>query len=504
MNDPIPAPDAAEEALRDVERRYRDLVEGARNVVLRLSDQGVLSFVNRTFETITGWAPHSCLGRPFVDLVHADDRPRAAEALRRTLGGDSPVPLDLRISSENGPSDRVLEFTLVPHARDGRVAGVIGTATDVTSRREQEATLRRTESEFRQLVASVQAIVWRADAATLEMRFVSQEAESLLRYPLALWTDEPAFWQEHIHPEDREWAVTLRARAGAEGRNYDAEYRMITADGRVVWVRDVVRARGGERRQGELIGFTTDVTERRQAEEDLRRSRDRLSELSAHIEWAREEERTGIAREIHDELGQALTALRMDVSWLRGRLAGPLPDDRTPLLAKLQEMVELIDDTIGRARRISTELRPGVLDDLGLEAAASWLTEDFQRRTGVRCQLASALPALTLEREASTALFRILQEALTNVSRHAEASQVQVELGQEGGRLVLEVRDNGRGTAEGRPSGRRSLGVLGMMERARRLGGTLTFTSAPGAGTVVQASVPLSALQGHAGPEAPP
>jgi PAS domain S-box-containing protein len=341
----------------------------------------------------------------------------------------------------------------------------------------------------------VQAIVWRADAATLEMRFVSQEAEALLRYPLAAWTEQPSFWKEHIHPEDREWAVALRARAGAEGTNYDAEYRMIAADGRVVWVRDAVRARGGERRQGELIGFTTDVTERRRAEEDLRRSRDRLSDLSAHIEWAREEERTGIAREIHDELGQSLTALRMDVSWLRGRLAAPEATAREPLLAKLGEMVELIDDTIGRARRISTELRPGVLDDLGLDAAAAWLAEDFQRRTGVACQAACALPPLEIERGAATALFRILQEALTNVSRHAAATQVNVDLHLEGGRLVLEVRDNGRGATDERPAGRRSLGVLGMMERARRLGGTLTFTSAPGAGTVVQASVPLSAVQ---------
>jgi len=488
VNEPIAAPDAPEEALRDTERRYRDLVEGAHNVVLRVSDQGVLSFVNRTFETVVGWPAHDWLGRPLLDLVHDEDRPRGEEALRRTLGGESPVPLDLRIVAQSGAT-RVLEFTLAPHRQEAKVVGAIGTATDVTARREQEAALRRAEAEYRQLVSLVQAIVWRAEAATLALRFVSHEAEVLLGYPLAHWTEQPAFWAEHVHPEDREWAVGLRTRSAAEGRSYEAEYRMIAADGRVIWVRDVVRSRAGERRQGELIGVTIDVTGRRQAEEELRRSRDRLSDLSAHLELAREQERAAIAREIHDELGQALTALRMDVAWLRKH-----PDDAAAAEGKLQEMVQLIDETIGRARRISSELRPGVLDDLGLEAAVEWQAEDFQRRTGVRCLMSSSLPPLDLEREVSTGLFRILQEALTNVSRHAAASQVVVDLRQEGGRVVLEVRDDGRGTSDERPAGHRSLGVLGMTERARRLGGTLTFTSAPGAGTVVQASVPLSAL----------
>jgi signal transduction histidine kinase len=218
----------------------------------------------------------------------------------------------------------------------------------------------------------------------------------------------------------------------------------------------------------------------------------------------REEERTGIAREIHDELGQSLTALRMDVAWLRTRLlegeAGPT---REALLSKLAVMFEVIDDTITRARRISSELRPGVLDDLGLEAAVEWQGQEFHRRTGLPCEVRSALPEAPLDRDVSTALFRIFQEALTNVVRHAAATRVEVNLRQEGGRIVLEVRDDGRGLGTEGGGGRRTLGMLGMSERARRLGGSVNWMGAPGGGTVVQASIPLTAPLAPSAP-APP
>jgi PAS domain S-box-containing protein len=494
LDRPLPLRDAVEGTLRDTDRRYRDLVEGARNIVLRLSEQGEFSFLNRTFESITGWAPHEWLGRPFVDLLHADDRDRAREAVRRALAGEPLPPFDVRVTPAARPGPCVLEVTLVPHTQDDRVAGAIGTAVDMTERRmleveagRQEAALRRAEAEYRQLVESVQAIVWRADASTFQFRFVSHEAEPLLGYPLSCWLDEPAFWLAHVHPEDREWLSSLRSRAVAESREHEAEYRMIAADGRVLWLRDVVRVRTGERRSPELFGVTIDVTERRRAEEELRRSREQLSDLSAHLEGAREAERSAIAREIHDELGQALTALRMDVSWLRTHL----PAGGEAALAKMRGMEELIDETISRARRLCSELRPGVLDDLGLPAAVEWQAQEFERRTGVRCEATASLAIEPLDRELSTALFRILQESLTNVARHAQASRVQVDLRQEGGRIVLEVSDDGRGNAGAQAPGRRSLGVLGMRERARRLGGSLNLTSAPGRGTVVQASIPL-------------
>jgi signal transduction histidine kinase len=207
----------------------------------------------------------------------------------------------------------------------------------------------------------------------------------------------------------------------------------------------------------------------------------------------REEERTGIAREIHDELGQALTALKMDLSWATRRLSGTGPVEREALIEKLRVMMQMTDDLVGQVRRISAELRPGVLDDLGLVAALDWQAQDFERRSGVACAFRSGVAEVPLDRAASTGVFRIFQEALTNVARHAEARQVEATLEQDGGTLRLRVRDDGKGIPPEVLQSGRSLGLLGLRERARRLGGSVTVERASPRGTVVELTVPVPA-----------
>jgi len=224
--------------------------------------------------------------------------------------------------------------------------------------------------------------------------------------------------------------------------------------------------------------------ERRQLEEQLRA-------LSARVESIREDERTSIAREIHDDLGQTLTALKMDVVWMHRRIAG---DDRLPterLLAKLGEMSAMIDGIIGRVRRLSAELRPGVLDDLGLLAAIEWQAQEFQERTDTACVVESNLGDVRLDRDLSTAAFRIFQEALTNVARHARARRVSVRLERRGVELRLDVRDDGAGITREAVRNPTSLGLLGIRERARRLGGTVTIGPALPSGTLVSLALPL-------------
>jgi signal transduction histidine kinase len=217
---------------------------------------------------------------------------------------------------------------------------------------------------------------------------------------------------------------------------------------------------------------------------ERRRLDDQLRALHARIESIREEERTGIAREIHDELGQALTALKMDIAWVARRLG-----DEGEVRAKLSEMSGNADGIIQTVRRISAELRPGVLDDLGLEAAIEWQAEDFCRRTGVRCDVRSQLGELKLDRHLATAVFRIFQEALTNVTRHANATHVDVDLRVEGEKLELEVSDDGVGITEGARGV--SLGLLGMRERARLLGGDCVVKRRVPRGTTVALTVPV-------------
>jgi len=228
------------------------------------------------------------------------------------------------------------------------------------------------------------------------------------------------------------------------------------------------------------VTMFTDITELRQSQEELRL-------LARGMQAIREEERTRMAREIHDELGQALTAIKMDLSWVRQRLK----EGQVELVERCTAGMGLADGTIDTVRRLSAELRPSVLDDLGLEAAVEWVVEDYHRRSGIDVTLQVEADAVVVPRDLATAVFRILQEALTNVARHSGAAHVWVRLVQDGPGLTLEVRDNGRGLPVGATQSTMALGVIGMRERAAGVGGELSLVGAPGKGALVRATFPL-------------
>ena len=228
--------------------------------------------------------------------------------------------------------------------------------------------------------------------------------------------------------------------------------------------------------------------DREHAEDKLQRSHDQLRALTSHLQFVREEERTRIARVVHDELWQALTGLKLDLSWLSGQLRAP-----RALQHKIKTMSGQIDATILTVRRIATELRPGVLDSLGLAAAIEWQGADFQTRTGIRCQVEIAVSGTIHEQRFSTVCFRIFQETLTNIIRHAKATEVGVCLAQDAHELVLTVRDNGRGITEKEIAHASSIGLIGMKERAAQVGGDVFFAGESGVGTTVTLRVPLPA-----------
>jgi signal transduction histidine kinase len=230
-----------------------------------------------------------------------------------------------------------------------------------------------------------------------------------------------------------------------------------------------------------------ELGERERAEQALRESQDSLRRLTAHLESVREEERTRIAREIHDELGQQLTVLNMDLAWLRKRL----PADLSALREKAESMSMMTAAAIESVRRISSKLRPGLLDDLGLAAAMQWQAEEFTQRTGIRCDVTVPRHEPVVPRDPATALFRVFQEALTNIARHSGATGARVSLSAFEERLQLTVQDDGAGIDPDRISDPRSLGLAGMRERVRSLGGRLTVERGDGRGTTVTATVPL-------------
>lgn len=244
--------------------------------------------------------------------------------------------------------------------------------------------------------------------------------------------------------------------------------------------------------RAELLGrvnleLRNEIHERQRIEQELRKSLDRLRALAARLQMVREEERTRVAREMHDELGQACTAIKMDLASI-GRKTS---ERQVQLRTKIDSAMQLVDRMIFSVRRIASELRPRTLDDLGLTSALEWQAQEFQRRTGIRCALELPAEQLALDAEQSTAIFRIFQESLTNVARHAHATEVTARVEMDNERLVFGVRDNGKGFDAKQANIRKSLGVVGMQERALALGGELEINGIPGSGTTVTLRIPL-------------
>ncbi len=235
-----------------------------------------------------------------------------------------------------------------------------------------------------------------------------------------------------------------------------------------------------------------DITERVEAECALRRSREVVRELAANSQSAREQEKARVARELHDEIGGALTALKMDTAWVSERL----PAAETGLAEKLSVMRQTLDHTVAATRRISSNLRPMMLDDLGLVPAVEWLVHDFERYSGITCELAISLPEIAMPDDHATAVFRLLQESLTNIAKHAKASHAEIAMDMEDGRLNLTIRDNGVGFDPAAPRGSQSFGLLGIRERLYLLSGEVRIESSPGNGCVIEIQIPLSGKQG--------
>lgn len=232
-----------------------------------------------------------------------------------------------------------------------------------------------------------------------------------------------------------------------------------------------------------------EIREKHRVEKELERSREELRRLSEHIQCAREEERTRIAREVHDQMGQTLSALKIDINCLGQNW----PPDHTALKQQIGAIENQIDAAIRAVRQLCTELRPTILDDFGLTAAMEWYLEEFQQRTGIKCRIINDpdFPE-TAGKEIDLLLYRILQEALTNTMRHSDATEVTVNLNIKESGLVLKVKDNGRGFSRQQIAGRRSFGLIGIRERVRFRGGRLRLNSSPGKGASMRVSLPFS------------
>jgi PAS domain S-box-containing protein len=304
------------------------------------------------------------------------------------------------------------------------------------------------------------------------------------------------FWKRQVHPEDQvPTLASVREAVAGMGSTWSCEYRFRRKNGGYAFVQDrgyIMRDEKG--RPLRMIGGMSDITERKESHEQLEQSRRQLRALTARLQSLREEERTRISREIHDELGQLLTALKMDLRWLEKRIGEHAQDAAlNPMLERAVEASEIADAAIHTVQKIATELRPGTLDNLGLAAALRQEAGRFQERAGVACEISLPDEPLQLPREVATAVFRICQETFTNVLRHAQATRVRLSLSLEGDQVKLEVEDNGKGISSEALASTKSLGLLGMRERAAVLGGRLDLEPGREGGTRVTLRLPRAA-----------
>jgi PAS domain S-box-containing protein len=278
--------------------------------------------------------------------------------------------------------------------------------------------------------------------------------------------------------------------AGSQRNGFleNEEIEMHNSGGGKLWISMSCRTRAAE---GYAEGIVVDITKRKMAEGRLRDSHQQLRNLSARLETVREEERVRIARQVHDDLGQVLTAVKMQLTVLAEGPNGQAGRTRHGIQKKLESLTTVIDRAIDLVRNISADLRPLALQELGLKEAIEWEASQISRRSGIHCEVKTVGGEAPLAEAQATAIFRIFQEAITNVVRHASAHQVAIRLASENGLLILEIADNGRGIMEEQVRDARALGILGMKERATFLGGTLDVMRNNGGGTLVSLKIPL-------------
>jgi PAS domain S-box-containing protein len=363
------------------------------------------------------------------------------------------------------------------------------------ARLQREQALRTSEARFRAIFAGAAVGI-----ALVDQNGHPVMSNTALHEMLGYGEEElrGMAFTEFTHPDhvDLDWN-SYRELVAGKRESYQIEKRYICKGGSVIWGRltvSLVRDIAGEPQFA--IGMVENITERKTAEQSLRNSLMRLHTLTSHLQSVREEERERVAREVHDELGQALTGLKIELAWVRRQMTQKRPGTPDePILEKIDSMYHLINATIQSVRRIITELRPVILDTLGLAPALEWQAHDFQERTGIQCVFLSTLDTLSLDRERTIAVFRIAQESLTNVLRHARATRVEIGLESREEMLILTVQDNGIGIKDADLTGSRSFGLLGMHERALLLGGDIQIVGTPRRGTMVRLLLPLDLRQ---------
>ncbi|MBI3146069.1 MAG: PAS domain S-box protein [Pseudogulbenkiania sp.] len=379
---------------------------------------------------------------------------------------------------------KYFETYKAPVEVDGQLLGTVGFARDITARKQMEEQLRASEQQFRTLAENSPNFIVRYDW-DCRRTYVNPafERETGITAKQALGMLPDAHWRSTMPVEVYKAKLRQVMENGAPIEMHSEWERQEGC--MICYAINIVPEYGSDGRVAGVLAIGHNITALKNAERRLRESHGLLRGLASRRETAREEERKRIAREIHDELGQHLTALRMGVSVLRFQFG----QDNPLLVARVQDMMNLADKTIQVVRDVASTLRPAALD-MGLAAALDWLVAEFSRHTGIPCQLTVPEEKVTLDDDRATAVFRVIQESLTNVARHSEASRVDIVLESRSHEYWVEVRDNGNGFDPASAT-KISFGLVGMRERGLMLGGEVDVASVPGRGTAIRIRIPI-------------
>lgn len=463
------------------------VIESSDNAIISIAPDGTILSWNPSAKRIFGFSEDEAIGNSISIIVPDDKKEEHNKKLELLRKGETVGHYEtVRIRKSGERIDVSMTASPIKN-QAGEVIGISKIARDITKEKQDADRLRKSETQLKAAQRIAQMGSWEWDLTSNCFTW-SQELYRIygINFPAQVNFEK---FIELVHPDDRRLVQSFFE----SKRMFSIEHRIVRPDGEPRYIQ--IRAEVVTDAEGSpisLMGIAQDVTDRKRADEQLRSSREQLRALSAHLQFIREEERSRIAREVHDELGQVLTALKMDLSLLNHKLlesSAVLP--RKMLYEEIKSMSKKVDITIKSVRKIVTELRPEVLDHLGLKAAIEWQAQEFQTRSGIDCKLDPHMESIEMnDRDGETAIFRILQEALTNIARHSGATKVEIFLNKKDHGITMEVRDNGRGISEADLTKSRSFGLLGMRERALFLGGDLEVKGNPGFGTSVKVQIP--------------
>ena len=483
----------AEEALRTSETRFREIADLLPQPIYETDLNGAITFTNRAGFAYFGYtAEDFSRGLLLVDMIVPGEREPALGNMAGILQGRPVHGNEYTALRKDGTTFPII-ISSAPIMKEGRPAGLRGVILDITDRMRTEERLRHSELMFRQLAETIREVFWISDIPTRELLYISPAYEELFGKTCQSFYEQAGSFLESVHPGD---VADVRAAVARQekGVPLDEEFRIVRPDQSVRWIRAQTFFVVNEKNENSrIVGVAEDITERKNTVGLLRTHAGQLQALSSRLIEARESERRFIARELHDEIGQQLTGLKLSLDMMQGSLSGPAG-------AQLSGLQALAGDLLERVRNLSLDLRPSMLDDLGLLPALTWHFNRYREQTGIRVAFSHAGLGKRFDAGIETVIYRVIQEALTNAARHAGVIDIAVSLSVDDGVVHIAVSDNGRGFDPAEVLVRRqTVGLFGMRERVEAAGGNLMVTSAPGAGTILLASIPQSPVNAKGG-----